>query len=162
MRLRIIVFLLSLYAAPAAGQGTSQGVGQGIAQPDITTRELLAIINERDHRYTQRWESQERAIAKAEAAAEKRFDSVNEFRGQLKDQAATFAPRAEIEIRLKALDLEIANLKNSRLQEQGRTEGVTWLWGVLFALAGVLGTLMIGVATVGAFVMRQKAKNLAG
>lgn len=37
----------------------------------------------------------EKAIAKAEASTEKRFDSVNEFRQQLNDQARTFMPRTE-------------------------------------------------------------------
>jgi vacuolar-type H+-ATPase subunit H len=43
------------------------------------------------------------AVTKAETAAEKRFDSTNEFRGQLADQANTFMPRAEAEIRLTNL-----------------------------------------------------------
>lgn len=37
----------------------------------------------------------EKAIGKAELAGDKRFESVNEFRGQLRDQAATFLPRTE-------------------------------------------------------------------
>jgi len=36
------------------------------------------------------------ASLKAEAATEKRFEGVNEFRYQLKDQAATFITRAEL------------------------------------------------------------------
>jgi hypothetical protein len=51
-------------------------------------------------------EATERAVAKAEVAAEKRFDSVNEFRKQLADQAATFMPRSEAETRLHALSLD--------------------------------------------------------
>jgi chromosome segregation ATPase len=35
------------------------------------------------------------AVGKAEVAAEKRFESVNEFRAQLADQAGTFMPRSE-------------------------------------------------------------------
>jgi hypothetical protein len=37
----------------------------------------------------------EKAITKAEIASDKRFESVNAFRAQLNDQAATFMPRAE-------------------------------------------------------------------
>lgn len=44
----------------------------------------------------------ERAGNKAEAAADKRFESVNEFRSQLGDQAATFATRSDMEIRMSA------------------------------------------------------------
>lgn len=39
--------------------------------------------------------SAEKAVTKAETATEKRFDSVNEFRQQLNDQAASFMPRTE-------------------------------------------------------------------
>jgi hypothetical protein len=55
----------------------------------------------------ERFESSERAInaalaaakeanLKSEVSTEKRFEGVNEFRGQLKDQAATFITRAEL------------------------------------------------------------------
>jgi hypothetical protein len=39
----------------------------------------------------------EKATTKAEAAADKRFDAVNEFRQVLTDQTATFIPRTEYE-----------------------------------------------------------------
>jgi hypothetical protein len=38
----------------------------------------------------------EKAIVKAEAATEKRFEGVNEFRAQLSDQAARFVTRDEL------------------------------------------------------------------
>lgn len=38
----------------------------------------------------------EKAVTKAELAAEKRFESVNEFRNQLKDQTGTFITRNEL------------------------------------------------------------------
>lgn len=41
--------------------------------------------------------SSDKATSKAETANEKRFESVNEFRAQLTDQARTFMPRAEAE-----------------------------------------------------------------
>lgn len=43
------------------------------------------------------FESSEKAIAKSEAANEKRFESMNQFRAQLADQAASFIPRREAE-----------------------------------------------------------------
>jgi hypothetical protein len=54
------------------------------------------------------------AVDKAEVATEKRFDeikekflTVNEFRGQLSDQALLFIPRAEAEIRFAGLEKAI-------------------------------------------------------
>jgi hypothetical protein len=43
------------------------------------------------------------AVTKAEAATEKRFESVNEFRAQLADQTATLMPRAEYVVQHQAL-----------------------------------------------------------
>jgi hypothetical protein len=51
--------------------------------------------------------SAEKAVVKAEVAADKRFDAVNEFRGQLNDQAQTFMPRAEADTRLMSLTEKI-------------------------------------------------------
>jgi len=96
---------------------------------DLTSRELLekinsivSIMDERDVRYEQRFKAMdektslaltasEKAVAKAEIATEKRFDSVNEFRGQLKDQAATLVPRAEADSRFRGLEEKIESLK---------------------------------------------------
>lgn len=58
----------------------------------------------------------ERALVKADAATEKRFDSVNEFRKQLSDQTATFIPRGEHAARDKALDDRLS-LMTSRINE---------------------------------------------
>jgi len=44
------------------------------------------------------------AVNKAEHATEKRFESVNEFRQQLSDQAGTFMPRELAENRLAAIE----------------------------------------------------------
>jgi hypothetical protein len=83
---------------------------------------LREIVDERDRRYEERFKamdektglaltSSEKAVAKAEMATEKRFDSVNEFRGQLKDQAATLLTRVEADARFKGLEEKIENFK---------------------------------------------------
>lgn len=54
--------------------------------------------------------NQEKAVTKAETAAEKRFESVNEFRAQLTDQAATFVSRLEADARRAESDARIAAL----------------------------------------------------
>lgn len=50
-----------------------------------------------------RYEAAKEATEKAEHSLEKRFESVNEFRKTLADQAATFLPRAESETRIQSL-----------------------------------------------------------
>ena len=76
---------------------------------------LIALMDERDKRYQgifaamkDRTElalaASEKAIIKAETATEKRFESVNEFRGSMKDQAALLMSRAEAEAKFKAIE----------------------------------------------------------
>jgi hypothetical protein len=72
-----------------------------------TVREhVLALMDERDKRYEQRFLQQEtavtaalnsskEAVAKAERATEKRFESVNEFRGALSDAQKNYITRSE-------------------------------------------------------------------
>lgn len=50
------------------------------------------------------------ATAKAEMSSEKRLDESSEFRKTLTDQTATFIPRAEVEVRLKAVETQIQTL----------------------------------------------------
>lgn len=69
----------------------------------------------RDHLLQVRTETQlahdasEKAIAKSEAANEKRFASVNAFREQLSDQTQTFIPRREAENMIAAVQAKIAD-----------------------------------------------------
>ena len=143
MKLLLAVILL-LIASPVYSQ-----------QQEMTPRELLSIFNERNIAINQRFEAQEKqnalaltaakeAVAKAETAAEKRFDSVNEFRGQLKDQAATFMPRAEVEIRLKPIDTKLVEIDQRLTQIVSRAEGSAQLWqGITVALGLVLTSILV-------------------
>jgi phosphopantetheinyl transferase (holo-ACP synthase) len=94
--------------------------------PDIPQRVPIkehfeAILVEKDKRYEQRFNDQEKAVSaaltaakeavvKAETAAEKRFDSVNEFRKTLSDQTSTFIPRPEYTQRLNSMDEKINSI----------------------------------------------------
>jgi hypothetical protein len=89
----------------------------------------------------------EKAVAKAEVASEKRFDSVNEFRGQLSDQAATFMPRAEAEAQYRSMTDKIDDLKSYRAATAGIAAGRSQWWGWLVAAVGLFATV-IGIATV--------------
>jgi hypothetical protein len=51
----------------------------------------------------------EKATTKAETAADDRFKATNEFRAQLADQAQTFMPRTEADVRLSALSDKLAS-----------------------------------------------------
>lgn len=97
---------------------------------------LLRVIEDNDSRYSERSESQRRAVdaaiaaaseatAKAERATELRFESVNEFRAALTDQTATFMTRAAFDEFQKATGTYRDGLNsrfdavNSRLNSMG-------------------------------------------
>jgi hypothetical protein len=115
------------------------------------------------------FESSDRAISKAEIATEKRFDSVNEFRAQLTDQASRFMPRTESEATTNRIIERITDLDNrvnqlisraeavaaadrntERIQEltdrlnrqEGRGIGLNAGWLYLLGLVAAVGTLI--------------------
>lgn len=138
-------------------------VGPAFAEnADPTPRELLSIINERSLANNQRFDAQEKAVAaalaaakeavaKAEAAAEKRFDAVNEFRATLKDQQATLIPRVEVDVRIKAIEAKIADDEARIVQIVSRNEGSSQLW------QGIAVALGIGIAALTLFVGFRKS-----
>jgi hypothetical protein len=71
------------------------------------------------------------AAEKAEVAAEKRFDSVNEFRAAMKDQTANFADRDQVDFRLGSIEKKIESW-------QGHSAGISNFWGVLTVGLGVI------------------------
>ena len=106
-----------------------------------------------------RFESTERAVNKAETAAEKRFDSVNEFRGQLADQAASFLPRREAETEFRSvreaqdnLRKEITDLRASRDSGAGRTMGVDASRNLLLAVVPIILTIILVAFGIAAYL----------
>src|ERR1700686_3585823 len=98
-----------------------------------------------------RFDAQQKAVDKAEAAADKRFESVNEFRKQLGDQSNTFLTRAEYDQAHKALDDKSTGLSKN-LQGQvtdlttriaaieGHSASSTSTWGYIIGVIGLGAT----------------------
>lgn len=108
-----------------------------------TVREhVLALLNERDRQYEQRFSGHERALSVALTAAEKRLDGMNEFRESLADQQRTLMPRSEAELHFG----RITNLEKTVGQLSARGSGMSAGWGYAVGLVGV-------VLAVLAFVM---------
>lgn len=87
--------------------------------------------------------AEQRAVAKAEASTEKRFESVNEFRQTLTDQATTFMPRAEAQVINQALAEKIDILAAKLDKIEGRSSGVGWVGALVAGGVAVLGTIII-------------------
>lgn len=70
-------------------------------RPTVTMKEYVDMQAELNKEWMQRlvqiqFDNVNDNVAKANAAMEKRLDSINEFRGQLKDQAGTFITRDQL------------------------------------------------------------------
>jgi hypothetical protein len=88
--------------------------------------------------------SAEKAVQKAETANEKRFESVNEFRAQLTDQASLFLPRTEYASNHENLVERVSDLTNRMNLSAGSREGVRLSAGVLVSVVTV-AVVVLGV-----------------
>lgn len=130
---------------------------------DTLHAHIIALLGEKDLRDDQRFQAQqqalrdaldkaEQAVDKANTATEKRFDSVNEFRGQLSDQAATFMQRSEALALITGVKEQLTRneersqerlnlLSNSDRFSAGRMVGSDNLSKLIFAAIGAAGVL---------------------
>lgn len=91
-------------------------------------------------------EASEKAILKAENAAEKRFESVNEFRAQLAAQTASFLPRETFDV----FNSQTADWKSGVEERLNQSAGkglginstVAWAFSGVFALAAVVTLIL--------------------
>jgi hypothetical protein len=105
-------------------------------------RAVLAAMAAQEKAVAAALAAAERAVVKSEVAAEKRFDAVNEFRGQLADQAQTLMPRSEAEQRI-ATNTEKINSLAARLDKgEGRSTGMNAGWVLLASAIGVISTII--------------------
>jgi hypothetical protein len=88
--------------------------------------------------------SADRAVLKAEAASERRFESVNEFRATLTDQQRTFIPRAEVEVLIRALSDKVSSLESRQDRYDNQRRGAVGGWG--YAVGAIGFVLMIAAA----------------
>src|SRR6267142_4536484 len=123
----------------------------GLMSPqDVSLRDfLLKIMDERDLRFEARFEalsstqkesmeSAEKAILKAEAANEKRFSAINEFRGQLADQQGTFVRKTEVDIRFEALEKKLDVALTQLQLTKSRDTGMSTFGAALGIVVGIL------------------------
>ena len=150
---------------PGGGWTVDTALAHVLALIAKTHEHFTALIAELDARNEQRFigqkesvkiamEAADRAVTKAETAAEKRFEGVNEFRAQLADQQRTLMPRQEAEIRFAALADKIAILVNANTAQQARGIGSKEGWGWAVGVAAAVLLMLALVSAVIGFVMR--------
>jgi len=133
--------------------------------PEISLREYIeSLFAEKDKRYEQKFNdtkiavdaalmaadkavaaalsAQKEAVTKAEVAAEKRFESVNEFRNTLSDQQRNLMPRSEVEILIKSLNEKLEMLKIREVTEQGKSTGISSSWAMIVGGIAVVSAII--------------------
>jgi small-conductance mechanosensitive channel len=87
------------------------------------------------------------AVLKAEVATEKRFESVNEFRGQLADQTSNLMPRAEYNAKHQALEDKLVAITDRINKSEGATQGsdltINKIYGAIAAAVAVISILVL-------------------
>lgn len=140
IRLLIIVAFIASLPCPAAGQDRAP------SKDAITPEMLWATMNERHGNYLERFDSIQSNVTTAKQELQERLASVNEFRGQLRDQATLLMPRAEADARIKSLEERINALSVTVISNTAKAEGAGSTWGVLIALAGIaIAVIAVGV-----------------
>lgn len=84
----------------------------------------------------------EKAIDKQEAASEKRFESVNEFRKTLADQAERFMSRSEAIAQLDRNAERISDLNDRMNRNEGKGRGLDAAWIYALGAIAALGTVI--------------------
>ncbi len=114
---------------------------------------LTAMLTAQDTKNTARFESVEKqtalslkaaeqAVLKAESAAEKRFESVNEFRNTLADQQRNLMPRSEVAVMFAAISNQMIALEKQVDAMKSEALGIRGGWGYAVGLIGVVMTLV--------------------
>jgi hypothetical protein len=127
-------FTAQAIAVQAAFAAQEKAIAAAFAAQEKATAAALAAAKE--------------AVAKAEVASDKRFESVNEFRGQLKDQASTFVLHSEY--------LSDHAAVVSRLDAVDSTEAKI-IGGLIFA-----ATLLPIVSGITVFIITRKDRRRDG
>ena len=107
------------------------------AQRDAAQKEAVAMA----------MSAADRAVLKAETAAEKRFESVNEFRNTLSDQQRNLIPRAEFDAMERAVTFRLDAIDKVLEAQRAERMGIKGGWGYAVGVAGlVIAVLSIAAA----------------
>jgi hypothetical protein len=111
---------------------------------EVSLRDYIdRVMVERDIRYQQRFESQEKALEEAKRSSEKRLDGMNEFRGSLNDAQKTYITRTEAMSIITRNEQDIKAVTDRVNIQQGHGTGLKDGWGWII---GLLGIAMAAVA----------------
>lgn len=85
----------------------------------------------------------DKAVSKAETATEKRFESVNEFRASLADQATMLVTRTEFHTKVEAQSDKLSDLTDRINRSEGKGAGAGAVLGWIVGAAGLMTSIVI-------------------
>lgn len=100
------------------------------------TRHIREILDERDRRYEQRFQGQEKALGESKEDLKARLDLLNELREGV-------ATRAE----LAALEKVVEDLRDRINLREGKTSGFSSGWGILLGAVGLIAAVIAIIGT---------------
>ena len=80
---------------------------------------LERVLDERDNRYLERWESQRREVSLAQREMERRLEALNELRNQVLEDRGRFVLRDVHDSEMDARDARLVALENFRAKATG-------------------------------------------
>jgi hypothetical protein len=105
-------------------------------------RRTTSSFGERDRAFMAYQAATEKATQIAVIAVDRRLEAMNEFRTQLKDQAAGFFTRTEHEAYQKVVDADLRLLRESRAELRGKaTQSSVTITFVLAAIGVIFGAV---------------------
>jgi hypothetical protein len=132
----------------------------GDVQRPISVNDIITLREYVDVRFSAQEKAVEAALAaadraniKAENAADKRFEAVNEFRKTLSDETATFVTRSEYMSTHKALEEKVTDLMSRVSAAENRGAGSSQTWSYVLGALGFLGVVYT------AYMQRSKPRR---
>jgi hypothetical protein len=103
------------------------------------------LINAQKEGVKTAMDAAEKAVAKAESAADKRFEALNELRGMAADWRTEFARQSTVDLQVKGLETRLYNIDLLLRDQHGRGSGqvdlVKWVFGAAVAGAGLIAVI---------------------
>lgn len=118
---------------------------------------IVSLLDERDHRYQERFESQNTALLKSEQSIAASFEKVNEFRKALSDRDILYMPRSESDAQYKsATDKMDAQVRENTATHEGINKRIESVVKRVDTFEGTLAgsrTMLVSVGGIAAFLV---------
>ncbi len=125
--------------------------GQAVNQPLLLSlirsldEKVGLLINAQKEGVKTAMDAAEKAVAKAESAADKRFEALNELRGMAADWRTEFARQSTVDLQVKGLETRLYSidllLRDHSSRGVGAGETVKWIFYGLLAGGGLVAII---------------------